>query len=122
MFVSCCQCDGLKDELEELQQLYDSSQQERSALEQELQRCKAELRNLLGRKSKVRGQRLKTEVHWRVGESNLLVSCSWSLTFSTPETLLLLRNWSVIETLNRLAAFGAKGCKEELKLYGNGST
>ncbi|XP_026217312.1 coiled-coil domain-containing protein 136-like isoform X2 [Anabas testudineus] len=45
------ECDGLKDELVELQQLYDSSQKERSALEQELQRCKAELQKLVGRKS-----------------------------------------------------------------------
>uniref|UniRef100_A0A3Q4ASQ3 Uncharacterized protein n=1 Tax=Mola mola TaxID=94237 RepID=A0A3Q4ASQ3_MOLML len=40
---SSCQCDGLKGELMELQQLYDRSQREREALEQELQRCKAEL-------------------------------------------------------------------------------
>ncbi|XP_073336536.1 coiled-coil domain-containing protein 136-like [Pagrus major] len=45
------ECDGLKDELVELQQLYDSSQRERVALEQELQRCKAELQKLMGRKS-----------------------------------------------------------------------
>lgn len=51
------QCDGLKDELLELQQLYDGSQRERAALEQELQRCKAELHKLAGRKSQVRGQR-----------------------------------------------------------------
>uniref|UniRef100_A0A3B4XGE1 Coiled-coil domain containing 136 n=1 Tax=Seriola lalandi dorsalis TaxID=1841481 RepID=A0A3B4XGE1_SERLL len=44
--VSLCQCDGLKGELAELQQLYDSSQRERAALEQELQRCKAELQKL----------------------------------------------------------------------------
>ncbi|XP_030006266.1 coiled-coil domain-containing protein 136 [Sphaeramia orbicularis] len=44
------ECDGLKFELAELQQLYDSSQQERAALEQELQRCKAELQKLVGRK------------------------------------------------------------------------
>ncbi|XP_023152499.2 coiled-coil domain-containing protein 136-like isoform X2 [Amphiprion ocellaris] len=46
------ECDGLKGELAELQQLYDCSQQERTALEQELQRCKAELQKLVGRKSK----------------------------------------------------------------------
>uniref|UniRef100_A0A3Q1EX72 Coiled-coil domain-containing protein 136-like n=1 Tax=Acanthochromis polyacanthus TaxID=80966 RepID=A0A3Q1EX72_9TELE len=46
------ECDGLKDELAELQQLYDCSQRERTALEQELQRCKAELQKLVGRKSK----------------------------------------------------------------------
>ncbi|XP_040885624.1 coiled-coil domain-containing protein 136-like [Toxotes jaculatrix] len=45
------QCDGLKVELTELQQLYDVSQRERAALEQELQRCKAELSKLAGRKS-----------------------------------------------------------------------
>lgn len=51
-----CQCEGLKGELAELQQLYDSSQRERAALEQELQRCKAELHKLVGKKSQVRGQ------------------------------------------------------------------
>ncbi|XP_041820403.1 coiled-coil domain-containing protein 136-like [Chelmon rostratus] len=45
------ECDGLKGELVELQQLYDSSQRERMALEEELQRCKAELQKLAGRKS-----------------------------------------------------------------------
>lgn len=45
------ECDGLKGELADLQQLYDSSQRERAALEQELQRCKAELQKLVGRKS-----------------------------------------------------------------------
>ncbi|XP_049895358.1 coiled-coil domain-containing protein 136-like isoform X2 [Epinephelus moara] len=45
------ECDGLKVELVDLQQLYDSSQRERAALEQELQRCKAELQKLVGRKS-----------------------------------------------------------------------
>ncbi|XP_027140062.1 coiled-coil domain-containing protein 136 isoform X5 [Larimichthys crocea] len=45
------ECDGLKGELGELQQLYDSSQRERAELEQELQRCKAQLQKLLGRKS-----------------------------------------------------------------------
>ncbi|XP_070848477.1 coiled-coil domain-containing protein 136 isoform X1 [Chaetodon trifascialis] len=45
------ECDGLKGELVELQQLYDSSQRERVALEEELQRCKAELQKLVGRKS-----------------------------------------------------------------------
>ncbi|XP_022611539.1 coiled-coil domain-containing protein 136 isoform X1 [Seriola dumerili] len=45
------ECDGLKGELAELQQLYDSSQRERAVLEQELQRCKAELQKLVGRKS-----------------------------------------------------------------------
>uniref|UniRef100_A0A3Q2P3I6 Coiled-coil domain containing 136a n=1 Tax=Fundulus heteroclitus TaxID=8078 RepID=A0A3Q2P3I6_FUNHE len=37
------ECDGLKIELQELQLLYDSSQRERAELEEELQRCKAEL-------------------------------------------------------------------------------
>lgn len=60
--VSLCQCDGLKGELAELQQLYDSSQRERAALEQELQRCKAELQKLVGRKSQVRGQRSTAQV------------------------------------------------------------
>ncbi|CAN9508346.1 unnamed protein product [Ophioblennius macclurei] len=45
------QCDGLKGELAELQQLYDGSQRERAALEDELQRCKAELQKLAGRKA-----------------------------------------------------------------------
>uniref|UniRef100_UPI0037E6FB08 coiled-coil domain-containing protein 136 isoform X2 n=1 Tax=Semicossyphus pulcher TaxID=241346 RepID=UPI0037E6FB08 len=48
------ECDGLKGELVELQHLYDSSQQERVALEQELQRCKAELQKLVGKKSQQR--------------------------------------------------------------------
>ncbi|XP_027140059.1 coiled-coil domain-containing protein 136 isoform X2 [Larimichthys crocea] len=48
------ECDGLKGELGELQQLYDSSQRERAELEQELQRCKAQLQKLLGRKSQHR--------------------------------------------------------------------
>lgn len=38
----------------ELQKLYNNSQQEREALEQELQRCKAELHKLAARKSQVR--------------------------------------------------------------------
>ncbi|KAM6960925.1 uncharacterized protein FYW47_009496 isoform 1-T1 [Aplochiton taeniatus] len=42
------ECDGLKTELRELQVLYDSSQRERAALEEELQRCKAELEKLAG--------------------------------------------------------------------------
>lgn len=42
------QCDSLKVELQELQVLYDSSQQERAELEEELQRCKAELEKLSG--------------------------------------------------------------------------
>lgn len=45
------ECDGLKGELSELQQLYDISQRERATLEQELQRCKDELQRLAGRKS-----------------------------------------------------------------------
>ncbi|XP_074533527.1 uncharacterized protein LOC141796365 [Halichoeres trimaculatus] len=40
------ECDGLKMELQELQVLYDSSQKERAELEEELQRCKAELEKL----------------------------------------------------------------------------
>lgn len=55
--LSFLQCEGLKGELAELQQLYDCSQRERAALEQELQRCKAELQKLVGRKSQVRGHR-----------------------------------------------------------------
>ncbi|KAM7378629.1 hypothetical protein PAMA_013506 [Pampus argenteus] len=43
------ECDGLKGELVDLQQLYNSSQRERAALEQELQHCKAELQKLVGR-------------------------------------------------------------------------
>uniref|UniRef100_A0A3B3Y6B6 Coiled-coil domain containing 136b n=1 Tax=Poecilia mexicana TaxID=48701 RepID=A0A3B3Y6B6_9TELE len=42
------ECDGLKMELQELQILYDSSQRERAELEEELQRCKAELQKLSG--------------------------------------------------------------------------
>ncbi|XP_024912326.1 coiled-coil domain-containing protein 136-like isoform X2 [Cynoglossus semilaevis] len=42
------ECDGLKMELEELQVLYESSQKERAELEEELQRCKAELEKLSG--------------------------------------------------------------------------
>lgn len=42
------QCDGLKMELQELQVMYDSSQRERAELEEELQRCKAELEKLSG--------------------------------------------------------------------------
>ncbi|XP_071753633.1 uncharacterized protein LOC139910280 isoform X1 [Centroberyx gerrardi] len=42
------ECDGLKTELQELQVLYDSSQRERAELEEELQRCKAELEKLSG--------------------------------------------------------------------------
>ncbi|XP_031167131.1 coiled-coil domain-containing protein 136-like isoform X2 [Sander lucioperca] len=45
------ECDGLKGELGVLQQLYDSSQRERAALQQELQRCKAELQKMEGSKS-----------------------------------------------------------------------
>ncbi|XP_074481246.1 uncharacterized protein LOC141761650 isoform X6 [Sebastes fasciatus] len=45
------ECDGLKGELVDLQQLYDGSQRERAALQQELQRCKADLQKLVGRKS-----------------------------------------------------------------------
>ncbi|XP_029017567.1 coiled-coil domain-containing protein 136-like isoform X2 [Betta splendens] len=50
------ECDSLKDELAELQQLYDSSQRERTVLEQELQRCKAELHRVLGRKSQTEAE------------------------------------------------------------------
>ncbi|XP_069580265.1 coiled-coil domain-containing protein 136-like isoform X2 [Brachyistius frenatus] len=46
------ECDGLKDELVDLQRLYDGSQGERAALQEELQRCRAELHQLVGRKSK----------------------------------------------------------------------
>ncbi|KAK5902004.1 hypothetical protein CesoFtcFv8_007307 [Champsocephalus esox] len=42
------ECDGLKTELQELQVMYDSSQKERAELEEELQRCKAELQKLGG--------------------------------------------------------------------------
>ncbi|XP_072233844.1 coiled-coil domain-containing protein 136-like isoform X1 [Leuresthes tenuis] len=45
------ECEGLKGELAELQQLYGCSQRERAGLELELQRCKAELQKLLDRKS-----------------------------------------------------------------------
>lgn len=45
---SVLQCDGLKMELQELQVMYDSSQKERAELEEELQRCKAELDKLSG--------------------------------------------------------------------------
>ncbi|XP_032380491.1 coiled-coil domain-containing protein 136 isoform X2 [Etheostoma spectabile] len=42
------ECNGLKMELQELQVLYDCSQRERAELEEELQRCKAELEKLSG--------------------------------------------------------------------------
>ncbi|KAM9376313.1 uncharacterized protein ccdc136b isoform 2-T2 [Pholidichthys leucotaenia] len=42
------ECEGLKMELQDLQVLYDSSQRERAELEEELQRCKAELEKLSG--------------------------------------------------------------------------
>ncbi|KAM7367446.1 hypothetical protein PAMP_015346 [Pampus punctatissimus] len=45
------ECDGLKGELVDLQQLYNSSKRERAALEQELQHCKVELQKLVGRTS-----------------------------------------------------------------------
>ncbi|ROI15324.1 hypothetical protein DPX16_12876 [Anabarilius grahami] len=45
------ECEGLKGELMELQGLYESSQRERAELEAELQRCKAELGRLAGRKA-----------------------------------------------------------------------
>ncbi|XP_027900200.1 coiled-coil domain-containing protein 136 isoform X1 [Xiphophorus couchianus] len=44
------ECEGLKKELEELQQLHEGSQRERAALQLQLQSCKAELQELLGRK------------------------------------------------------------------------
>ena len=50
----CPQCDGLKTELQELQVMYDSSQRERTELEEELQHCKAELQKLGG--AQVRGR------------------------------------------------------------------
>ena len=51
----CPQCEGLKTELQELQVLYDCSQRERAVLEDELQRCKAELEKLSGERGQVRG-------------------------------------------------------------------
>ncbi|XP_072291951.1 uncharacterized protein [Eucyclogobius newberryi] len=42
------ECDSLKVELKDLQELYESSQKERAELEEELQRCKAELEKLSG--------------------------------------------------------------------------
>ncbi|XP_052410789.1 coiled-coil domain-containing protein 136 isoform X1 [Carassius gibelio] len=45
------ECEGLKGELMELQGLYESSQRERAELEAELQRCRAELDQLAGRKA-----------------------------------------------------------------------
>ncbi|XP_008399955.1 coiled-coil domain-containing protein 136 isoform X2 [Poecilia reticulata] len=44
------ECEGLKKELEELQQLHEGSQRERAALQLQLQSCKAELQELLGQK------------------------------------------------------------------------
>ncbi|KAK7891107.1 hypothetical protein WMY93_023070 [Mugilogobius chulae] len=41
------ECDSLKVELKDLQELYESSQRERAELEEELQRCKAELEKLV---------------------------------------------------------------------------
>lgn len=74
--VSLCQCDGLKGELAELQQLYDSSRRERAALDQELQRCRAELQKLVGRKSQVRGRRSSAQVLLGVGSSNMIPDLS----------------------------------------------
>ncbi|XP_036419662.1 coiled-coil domain-containing protein 136 isoform X2 [Colossoma macropomum] len=51
------ECEGLKGELLELQGLYESSQRERAELEAELQRCRAELDRLAGRKAQVRGRK-----------------------------------------------------------------
>ncbi|XP_062861289.1 coiled-coil domain-containing protein 136 isoform X2 [Trichomycterus rosablanca] len=48
------ECEGLKGELLELQGLYESSQKERAELEAELQRCRAELDRLAGRKAQER--------------------------------------------------------------------
>lgn len=45
------ECEGLKGELFELQGLYECSQRERAELEAELQRCRAELDRLGGRKA-----------------------------------------------------------------------
>lgn len=42
------ECDSLKMELKELQDLYDNSQRERAELEEELQRCRAEVEKLSG--------------------------------------------------------------------------
>lgn len=42
------ECDSLKQELKDLQELYECSQRERAELEEELQRCKAELEKLSG--------------------------------------------------------------------------
>lgn len=58
------QCDSLKVELQELQVLYDSSQQERAELEEELQRCKAELEKLSG------GAQVKTQKVFEFIHSN----------------------------------------------------
>lgn len=62
------QCDSLKVELQELQVLYDSSQRERAELEEELQRCKAELEKLSGG-AQVRGQTWTAFSHTGAGES-----------------------------------------------------
>ena len=53
--LSVRQCEGLKEELVELQTLYDSSQRERAGLDQELRCCRAELEELVGRRVRVRG-------------------------------------------------------------------
>ena len=55
--LSVRQCEGLKEELVELQTLYDSSQRERAGLDQELRCCRAELEELVGRTVKVRGHK-----------------------------------------------------------------
>ncbi|KAK3544966.1 hypothetical protein QTP86_029948, partial [Hemibagrus guttatus] len=52
------ECEVLKGELVELQGLYESSQKERAELEAELQRCRAELDRLAGRKAEVRAYNL----------------------------------------------------------------
>uniref|UniRef100_A0A8C9SJN0 Coiled-coil domain containing 136b n=1 Tax=Scleropages formosus TaxID=113540 RepID=A0A8C9SJN0_SCLFO len=54
--TSSVQCEGLKEELKELQALCDSSQREREDLEKELQSCRAELERLTGKATQVRGR------------------------------------------------------------------
>ncbi|KAK5896386.1 hypothetical protein CgunFtcFv8_009991 [Champsocephalus gunnari] len=49
------QSGGLRSDLRGLQRLYDGSQSKRAALEEELQRCKAELQKLVDRKSQTEG-------------------------------------------------------------------
>lgn len=61
----------------ELQGLYESSQRERAELEAELQRCKAELGRLAGRKAQVRGHKgaLSSHTTSQIHNSHQVLEC-----------------------------------------------